>query len=286
MADQHQHTARLIAPRESLAQCIRAHLARSTAGLVLAAPQRRNHFPATASCCITWFIQGSAVRLADPQPLPHEVVFRGPHTVPISSYNPGPVQTYMLLLMPDALHAMTGIDAGRHLNRICAAHKVFDHTWQPMLRAVQTARDDAARVLLVEDFLEPRWRAVWAARKTPWGSARRYTEWVGSLATHAALTGPGRGARQIERRVRAWAGLPMRTLRGLSRAERSFLFVLDCIAARPYQDWSWADVAMEAGYADQPHLCREVRRFTGFSPQQLLQGLQRDEAFWVYRAWS
>jgi len=47
----------------------------------------------------------------------------------------------------------------------------------------------------------------------------------------------------------------------------------------------WADLALELGYADQPHLCRDTRRYTGFSPEQLRQGLLTQEAFWPYRLW-
>jgi AraC-like DNA-binding protein len=31
----------------------------------------------------------------------------------------------------------------------------------------------------------------------------------------------------------------------------------------------WADIAAEADYADQSHLCREARRLSGISPQEL-----------------
>jgi AraC-like DNA-binding protein len=34
-------------------------------------------------------------------------------------------------------------------------------------------------------------------------------------------------------------------------------------------DQSWARIAAESGYADQPHLIREFRRFTGTTPGAL-----------------
>jgi AraC-like DNA-binding protein len=286
------HAAQLIAPRESLAGCIRAHLVRNTSGRATPAAGQLSHFPATASCCIAWFLQGNAQRVADEAKLPDAVVFRGPQTRPVSSRSSGPVQTFMTLLMPDALRALTGIDAGAHLNRLCAAREVFDDDWQAMLRAVQRAASDTERVHLVEDFLQPRWQAVCAARSGPWGRARHYGEWADALASRAAegdCAGGGRSTRQVERRVRAWAGLPMRTLRGLTRAENSFLQLLQQLGtpAQRRRDvaWHWADLALQAGYADQAHLCREVRRITGFSPQRLWLGLHSDPAFWVYRAW-
>ena len=47
----------------------------------------------------------------------------------------------------------------------------------------------------------------------------------------------------------------------------------------------WAEVAADLGYADQSHLCRELRRYTGFSPQQLWRCVPDDDDLWVYKAW-
>jgi len=48
---------------------------------------------------------------------------------------------------------------------------------------------------------------------------------------------------------------------------------------------NWANIAAEAGYADQSHFCRELRRHTGFSPQQLWRLVPQEEDLWVYKAW-
>ena len=186
----------------------------------------------------------------------------------------------MLIVMPDALRAMTGIDAGEHVNRLSPAHEVLDAIWLAMLRSVLEAPNDAARVMLVEDFLDPRWQAT---RSGAWTSARSYRDWARSLAMRAAMSGLGRSMRQAERCIRAWCGLPLRTLDGLSRAEASFF---DALGAHTQGRLNWADVAADAGYADQSHLCRESRRITGFSPQDLLRRIQEDESFWVYRVWQ
>jgi AraC-like DNA-binding protein len=250
---------------------------RGTLGVPLAPHERCNYFPATPSCSITWFIQGSAERPSSGERLPGPIVFRGPHTGPTVSYNPGPVQVFMMLMLPDALRAITGIDAGRHVNRVSAAHEVFDATWLSTLRSVLQAPHDAARVQLIEDFMHPRWQA---ARSGAWVHARSYRDWTRALAMRAALSGLGRSMRQVERRVRAWSGLPLRTLHGLSRAERSFF---GATGAHARGHLNWAEVAVDAGYADQSHLCRETRRMTGISPQELMRRMQDDEGFWVYR---
>ena len=153
-------TARLIAPRVSLASCVRAYIVRSTVGVPLARHERYNYFPATPSCCITWFIKGTAERPSAGERVPGPMVFRGPHTIPTISYNPGQVRTFMMLLVPDALRAMTGIEAGQHVNRLSAARDVFDAAWLSMFRSVLDAPDDATRVQLIERFIDPRWQAA------------------------------------------------------------------------------------------------------------------------------
>lgn len=47
---------------------------------------------------------------------------------------------------------------------------------------------------------------------------------------------------------------------------------------------AWATLAAAMGYADQAHLCRDVRRFTGHTPRALQAGIVGgDPAFWPYR---
>ena len=46
------------------------------------------------------------------------------------------------------------------------------------------------------------------------------------------------------------------------------------------------DVAQASGYADQSHLCRETRRITGFTPDDLYRRIAEEESFWSYRVWQ
>ncbi len=96
--------------------------------------------------------------------------------------------------------------------------------------------------------------------------------------------GHGRSLRQVERRIKQWSGQSLRALRRISRAEDTFFQV-----RQEFEDDGqvlWAALAQDTGYADQAHLCRETRRVTGFSPEELLQRIHGDEAFWPYRIWE
>jgi AraC-like DNA-binding protein len=278
-------------PRASLASCLRGTLVRNTLGASLNDAQRINHFPASPLCSLGWLFSGSSFVLADPQgspeqalarervPLPGRWVLAGPQTQPSATWTPGPAHGMMVMFMPDALHLLTGLEPADLTDRFVDASAYLPTDWLAMCEQVQLAPDDGQRLEILEDFLDPRWQAC---RPTLPLHAHRYADWAMHLAQRAALSGPGRSARQLERRVKRWSGLPMRELRGLGRAEQAFFNVM---AAQNEGNLSWADIAADNGYADQSHLCRTVRRITGFSPEALRQGIQRQESFWAYRVW-
>ena len=276
----------LVAPSWGLASCIRATLFRSTLGVDLSPPERLNHFPSSPFCCLSWMVQGETELLVrgdevfTPPQRVHRMAFFGPHTVPTVSRQPGPAQGLMLMMLPDALHAMTGIDIAQHVNRHSPMHQVFQADWCRMAQAVLDAPDDATRVRLIEAFLLPRWQAARREGAVPAGSV---DGWVQALGVRALASGMGQSLRQAERRMRAWTGQSLRGLRGRARAESAFL------QAREAMDLglpNWADIAAESGYADQSHFCRESRRVTGVSPNELRRRMDQDESYWVYRVWA
>jgi AraC-like DNA-binding protein len=240
-----------------------------------------SRFPATTSCGLSWFLAGSAVRLGDEQPVHERIVFRGPQTRPVVTRHRGPLRMFVLLLAPDALCQMTGIGVDRYLNRICPLATALDESWQAMALNVLHARSDEDRVELVETSLEPRWRAAHSSNRVSWGPAQRQGEWSRAAISRVHKFAEGRSKRQLERRTRTMTGWSEGGLRNLARVEDALL-----MAARATQPRvNWASIAAEAGYADQSHLCRELRRYTGLSPHQLWLHLQNEQALWVYKAW-
>ncbi|MCE4557237.1 helix-turn-helix domain-containing protein [Roseateles cellulosilyticus] len=275
---------RLWLPPLALAGCVRAVMLRDTRGLRLEGAQRENFFPATPLVSLFWWAEGGSEWLATPgfstppATQPHApAMLGGPFTLPSHTRNPGDIHAFKLLMLPDAFTALTGVVLDGLVNRIVDVREVLPADWQGWVAAMSAAPHDAARLQLLEAFLWPRWQALDARRPS-----RRYADWTEALAVRAATSAPGRSLRQWERRIKAWAGLPMRELRAVSRAETAFYAVA---AAEGRPDFNWADIAAEASYADQSHLCRETRRLTGFSPQELRRRIHADEAFWAYRLW-
>lgn len=278
-------------PQPSLSQCVRAIVVRSTLGLGRHWPEswHYNHFPATPLCSIAWFLAGHSELIDEGWPAAHDSpgrrlpqsYFSGPVTRPTVSRNSPEGHGLMLMLMPDAVQALTGLNPAGWCNRFEPLADVFGPEWQALSDAVLGAPDDAARVELIETFLGPRWQAA-----RPQGGTQgwlRLQDWAQHLAVRAACSGAGRSLRQAERRIKGWTGLPMRELRGLGRAEQAFFRTLS--EGDGHGPVRWTDVAADVGYADQSHLCRETRRVTGFPPEELRQRIAEDESFWIYRIW-
>lgn len=277
--------SRLWIPPLALAGCVRAAMLRDTRGRDLSAAQRESYFPAAPLVNLSWWFAGDGQWLTGPgfsaPPKNYGIeslMLAGPFTMPTHTRNAGPVHVLMLLFLPDAFQALTGIDVTKLVNRVVPARTLLPPDWADWATGLLAEPDADARLTRIEAFVRPRWEALAAQRP----AAQRYAQWMQALAVRAATSGSGRSLRQMERRVKAWAGLPMRELRAVSRAERAFLAVAASDAGAPV---NWADIAARTDYADQSHLCRETRRLSGFSPDELRRRMQSEETFWPYRLW-
>ncbi len=83
----------------------------------------------------------------------------------------------------------------------------------------------------------------------------------------------GISRRQVERNVKALTGTSPKQLANLARFQR----VRDALWANP--DAGLAALAAEVGYADQPHLTRQFKRYAGVTPRQFQAQMAR------LRAW-
>jgi AraC-like DNA-binding protein len=276
-------------PPLALAGCLRGALLRDTTGRNLDTAERENYFPAAPLVTLSCWFEGHMDWVATPGfSVPHPgysaqpCLLHGPFTEPSRTRNNGPVCVIYLLFYPDAFAALTGIDPGSLLNKVVDARDVLPEDWVRWGPTLAALPDNQARMDAVEAFLRPRWHGELAKR----APGRRFAEWAAALALRAATSSTGRSVRQVERRIKAWVGLPMGEIRAVSRAENVLLAAV--ATASPGSTAAavkWAEVAVETDYADQSHLCREIRRITGFSPEQLLQLVISDPAFWCYRIW-
>jgi AraC-like DNA-binding protein len=86
---------------------------------------------------------------------------------------------------------------------------------------------------------------------------------VASAALHDDVH--GLSTRSVERRVARATGLTRGTIKQIQRVERAVELLSRGVPV--------LDVARQAGYADQPHLTRSLKRFVGVTPSQIAGGV-------------
>lgn len=263
-------TSRLLLPPAALSGCLFAAIIRDTRGQTFGDRERLNYFPATPLVSVTHVAAG-ALRLISPgasiadartaPPMPR-TFSNPPQDVPIVSWSSGPVLAISVGVYPEAWSSLAEkCELAVMLERAFAAEVDVDAGWERFCNE-----------------LDPVWREARTQAGMPmWAGARTIADWARALIARAALAGPGRGIRSIERRLRRWSGHTRQSL--------SFYADFENLHRVSVQsgDVPLAEIAVAAGFADQSHMGRIVRRATGFSPARLNQLIASDEAFWCYR---
>ncbi len=196
-----------------------------------------------------------------PLPLPRTFA-NPPCNQPTVSWSTGPVLAISLGIYPDAWSILA---------ERCDFVAMLERAFEPDEDALKNWERFCAA-------LEVAWHEAQKNAAHPYPSAvRTITDWARSLIARAALGGPGRGVRSIERRLRRWSGHTQQSLAFYAGFEN-----LHRIAVRT-KEAPLAEIAVAAGYSDQSHMGRVVRRATGFSPARLNHLIATEEAFWCYR---
>lgn len=273
----------LLLPRPSLANCIFAAIVRDTRGHLLSDNERINHFPASPLVALTYVIEGETfivpkgagleqARQAAPLPA---LTITGPQSEPVTSWNPGLVLAISIGLYPDAWAKLTGIPP------LTLADKTTSDILEPLPGIIEMCRDIADIPMFWQAFcdaLEPRWQLAQGDGGNPAHTGKAsIANWARSLIAHAALSGPGKSLRATERRLRRWAGQNRQSLSFYASIEELYQKVS---SGRPSR---LSGIAYDAGFSDQSHMGRAVRRATGFSPARLNHLIATEEAFWCYR---
>jgi len=187
----------------------------------------------------------------------------GPSTTPhLFWFHPGQEQVAIRLKL-EWSRALLGLDPLEHADRSDDASgplPALARTALPRLLASRDAGEAmqrlSAAVLALDDDRLPAitLRAVELVRR-----AR------GAVTMDAVAFHLGTSPRQLRRRMREEVGIG---LKGYARVLR-FLRVIT--EADRSEHPAWADLAADAGYADQAHLVRDCRALSGFTPRELFR---------------
>lgn len=255
---------------------------RDTRGASLDESQRFNYYPATPLPSISWIFQGSLQMVADPYagvapelgPVLSRVVFAGPHRHPSASWSTGDVHALTVSFLPESLNRLFGIRMESFMDKVLPLESLVSDPLIDELLAIEPYPAGEA-LQPIERLLLPHWTASGGHDLVP-----TIQGWISSVAQRAAFTDVGVGIRQIQRQLKRIAGQSQRDLQIYARTERAMM----CLAGLPEEaSVELADLAVEAGFSDQSHMGREIRRVSGLSPGRLDALMRTDEAFWFYR---
>jgi AraC-like DNA-binding protein len=127
--------------------------------------------------------------------------------------------------------------------------------------AVLEARNNTQRQQLVEEFLLQQLITT-APRPRFEAAVKEIIRTRGQTRVHEVANGVGWSSRQLERNFRISVGLSPKSFSRIIRFQ-NLLRLMGEGALR-----EWANLAIEGGYADQPHMVREFREFSGHTPSE------------------
>lgn len=206
-------------------------------------------------------------------PLPR-VVFAGPHTCPSASWSPGDVHALTVSFLPEAWYRLPGVQTGSYFDKVLPLEDVLEGPLLAQFLAIEpNPQGDTFQD--IEQALQTYWTAVGGLSLVP-----TIHGWITSLMQRTALSNVGIGVRQLQRKLKMMAGQSQRELQIYARTERAMM----CLAGVPENSpVELAGLAAAAGFSDQSHMGREIRRVSGLSPGRLEALMRADEAFWFYR---
>jgi AraC-like DNA-binding protein len=161
--------------------------------------------------------------------------------------------------------------------RVPVADLLDDRLTRALESDIALAHDVPAQLQAFAAWLEARA----AARRDPSRAALRAARAAMHLCDEPHLTIEHAAAaqhvsrRQLERDFERWLGTTPRHLAQVARVQR--------VARRARSGATLAETAIDAGFADQPHMTRTVRRLTGLTPRAFVAS-QRTPIAAAFRA--
>ncbi|MGH2615569.1 MAG: DUF6597 domain-containing transcriptional factor [Thermomicrobiales bacterium] len=229
------------------------------------------HRDAGATRSDGWVIPDGCVDIIWSNGIPPFVA--GPATVPTRAHLNGGTEVTGVRFRPGVANRVLGVDAWELLNQDVPLRAMWPHgraaRWEDtMSRPVLAEKLDGVAQLIAARLSASDEHDPIVGRIVAW-IARHPRGDLKEIAQSSGLS-----ERQIRRRFHQTVGYGPKTLQRVLRMQR--LLWLASMDAQ--QIPSLTRLAFAAGYADQPHMTREVVALTGATPRQLLHGSRRGSA--------
>jgi len=241
------------------------------------------HLPPSATASLTLILKGGVSLLEaatyQPRALPR-VFFSGARTQPAKLISEGSFSCLVVVFTPGRWHSL--VDA----SPISLLNRHLDVSSLGMGWLIQLAGRLAAAPVQQQQALLEQTLRHWLLQAPGQASSESFspldTRWMRDTLLHKP---PGQmsrdyglSLRQIERRFTRQFGL---TPKAYQRLARHALLLAHLGQAAEAGDL--AGLASKLGYADQAHLSRDLKHFTGMQPGKMLHLALQNPGYWAYR---
>lgn len=184
----------------------------------------------------------------------------------VAIHHDGRQRGVQIALTPLGARAVYGMPAAELAHRLVPLDELLGALAVELVDRLRSARTWAARFAVLDELLLRAVGPVRQVRPEVAEAWRRLVAARGCVQVGAVAAELGWSRRYLTERFRGEVGLSPKTVARVLRFEHAH----ELAAAR--DPLPWGDVAAVAGYADQAHLVRDWREFTGRSPTAWRRG--------------
>jgi AraC-like DNA-binding protein len=195
----------------------------------------------------------------------HESFAAGIYAEPVMVGSAGSAHCLQVNFSPLGALRFFGVAQSEIAGRTLSLSDLMGREADLLVHELHDAADWAERFLLLDSFIARRFERARAPHDAVCAVWRELKRSKGTQSITALAQGAGISRRHLAKLFRAEIGTTPKTMARILRFEHAYRMA----ATVPRQDW--ADIACEAGYADQAHLTREFQELSGLSPINLLR---------------
>jgi methylphosphotriester-DNA--protein-cysteine methyltransferase len=175
------------------------------------------------------------------------------------------IEGVSITLRPGAAAALLGLPAGELAGDAVPLDTLWHGEGARLLERLAQAPDDAARIACLQSALHERLvREDGVVHEGAAHAVRLIAESGGRRPLREVADAVGVGERRLQQIFHAHVGLSPRACSRLARLQA-------CLRAlRTLDTPAWADVAVDSGFYDQPHLVNEFQALCGLTPTEFL----------------
>lgn len=153
-------------------------------------------------------------------------------------------------LRPGALPSLTRLPASDFADRSVPVRDVFGKRGASLMEQLRELKSPFSALAVISDFLSREWSDRNCISMLPSG-------WCNRVAHMAAQSGVP--VRTLHSQLMQHVGLSPKRLLRIKRLHRA-------LVSSQNRSLSWAEIASDSGFADQPHMVREFHDLLGESP--------------------